>query len=305
MKKILILAFLSFSITMLSQNGTIKGSVIDSETKEALIGVNLIIKGTTSGTSTDIDGNYELSVPTGPQTIIFSYVSYKDKSIEVNLSEGEVKVLDVLLGEDEDVNILTTVVVSATKFEQKMSEQTVSIDVMKPVFLERQNLTDISQAVQKNPGVTVIDGQANIRGGSGYSYGAGSRVLLLLDDLPILQADAGFPSWTSIPLENIGQIEIIKGAASALYGSSAMNGIINVRTAYPTSTPLTKISVFGGLWNAPNKNDYSYDINSEKIIKSETDKAWWKQDKLILQKGDLGSAEYDTIDISKSSPWPN
>jgi outer membrane receptor protein involved in Fe transport len=305
MRRFFIITTLLFSIMSFAQNATIKGVVTDAETKEPLIGVNLVVKGTTIGTSTDLEGNFELSVPVGEQTIVFSYVSFVDKNIAINLSEGEVKELNVTLGADEDVNILSTIVVSATKFEQKLGEQTVSIDVMKPVFLERQNLTDISQAVQKNPGVTVIDGQANIRGGSGYSFGAGSRVLLLLDDLPILQADAGFPSWTSIPLENIGQIEIIKGAASALYGSSAMNGIINVRTAYPTSTPLTKISVFGGLWNAPNKNDYSYDINSEKIIKSETDKAWWKQDKLILQKGDLGSAEYDTIDISKSSPWPN
>jgi outer membrane cobalamin receptor len=68
------------------------------------------------------------------------------------------------------------------------------------------------------------------------------RVLLLLDDLPILQADAGFPSWSGLPVENIGQIEIIKGAASALYGTSAMNGIVNVRTAYPTSKPYAKIS---------------------------------------------------------------
>ena len=53
--------------------------------------------------------------------------------------------------------------------------------------------------MQRMPGVTVIDGQANIRGGSGYSYGAGSRVLLLMDDLPVLTGDAAFPSWDLIP----------------------------------------------------------------------------------------------------------
>jgi Outer membrane receptor for ferrienterochelin and colicins len=62
-------------------------------------------------------------------------------------------------------------------------------------------------------------------------------VLLLLDDIPVLQPDAGTPNWDDLPVENIAQIEVIKGAASALYGSSAMNGIVNVRTAYAGSEP--------------------------------------------------------------------
>ena len=110
--------------------------------------------------------------------------------------------------------------------------------------------------------MSVIDGQANIRGGSGYSYGAGSRVLLLMDDLPILTGDAGFPTWDFIPMENIQQVEIIKGAASALYGSSALNGIINVRTAYPTSEPVTKLSFFSGVYNSP----------------ADTAQKWWADD---------------------------
>ena len=77
-------------------------------------------------------------------------------------------------------------------------------------------MNDVKDALNKTSGVTVVDGQPNIRGGSGWSYGAGSRVLLLLDDLPILQTDAGFPAWSTLPTENIGQIEIIKGAASAI-----------------------------------------------------------------------------------------
>ena len=64
-----------------------------------------------------------------------------------------------------------------------------------------------------------MDGQANIRGGSGYSYGAGSRVMLLMDDLPILTGDVNEVKWNYLPVEIIGQVEVIKGASSALYGS--------------------------------------------------------------------------------------
>ena len=65
--------------------------------------------------------------------------------------------------------------------------------------------------------------------------------------MPILQADAGFPNWDDVPIENIEQVEIIKGAASALYGSSALNGVINVRTAYAKSEPITKIATWGNM----------------------------------------------------------
>jgi iron complex outermembrane receptor protein len=69
-------------------------------------------------------------------------------------------------------------------------------------------------------------------------------VLLLVDDIPALQADAGFPNWDDFPVENLAQIEVVKGASSALYGSSALNGIINIRTAYATAEPKTKFSSF-------------------------------------------------------------
>jgi iron complex outermembrane receptor protein len=72
-----------------------------------------------------------------------------------------------------------------------------------------------------------------------------------MDDLPVLQVDAGLPQWRDLPTENVSQIEVVKGASSALYGSTAMNGIINIRTAYPTSKPLTKVSLSGKLFDNP------------------------------------------------------
>lgn len=231
-------------MTAFAQNATIKGIVQDANTKEGLFGVNVIVKGSSNGASTGIDGDFELKVNSGTVVLVVSYLGYNSKEERVVVASGETK--NVTIDLSEEATLLETIVVSASKFEKKLGEETVSLDVIKPTFLENQNLVTLDNAVERNPGVAVIDGQVNIRGGAGYSYGAGSRVLLLLDDLPILQADAGYPNWSSIPTENIGQIEIIKGAASALYGSSAMNGIINVRTQYATNEPVTKISLWGG-----------------------------------------------------------
>ncbi|MEL6945138.1 MAG: TonB-dependent receptor, partial [Bacteroidota bacterium] len=75
-----------------------------------------------------------------------------------------------------------------------------------------------------------------------------------VDDIPLLTADAGSANWRDIPVENLSQIEVVKGAASALYGSSALNGIINFRTAYATSEPETKITAFSRAYLKP-KND--------------------------------------------------
>lgn len=95
------------------------------------------------------------------------------------------------------------------------------------------------------------DGQASIRGGSGFSYGAGSRVLMLLDDMPLISADAGDIKWAFVPVETVEQIEVIKGAASVLYGSGALNGIIHLRTRYARETPFTQCTAFLGSYDAP------------------------------------------------------
>ena len=180
-------------------------------------------------------------------------MGYAEKEVTEIFVDGDIKTLDIALV--EEAIGLDQVVVTGSKFEQKLGEQTVSLEVIKPTLVENSQTASIEQAVEKVPGVDVIDGQANIRGGSGFSYGAGSRVLLLMDDIPVLTADAGFPNWSFLPIENLEQIEIIKGASSALYGSSALNGIINLRTAYPKSEPYTKISLFSTLYQNPRNSE--------------------------------------------------
>ncbi|HYG52694.1 MAG TPA: TonB-dependent receptor, partial [Flavobacteriales bacterium] len=148
-------------------------------------------------------------------------------------------------------NQLETVVVSVGKYEQKLEEVTVSMDVLKPAMLENKNTMNCETVMEQVPGVTVQDGQVSMRGGSGFAYGAGSRVLLLVDDMPMLSGDAADIKWNALPVENIEQIEVMKGASSVLYGSGALNGVVHVRTAYPTDVPLTKINITQGVYGNP------------------------------------------------------
>ncbi len=244
--------------TAFSQNATLHGVVTDVRTGEKLPGVT--VRAGTGGAATDLEGKYTLSVAPGAYTAVFSFVGYESKTQDIRLSVGESLELNVQLGDAD--NLLQTATVTSGKFEKPLGEVTVSLEVLKPRLLENTNTTSIDEVLTKVPGVSVVDGQANIRGGSGFSYGAGTRVLLLVDDIPALQVDAGFPNWDDFPVENIAQIEVLKGAASALYGSSAMNGIINIRTGFAKDKPETEAAYFARTWGDP----------------EDKSKKWWGQD---------------------------
>lgn len=258
-KGFLLISTILFTLSLQAQQAILKGFVTDAATGEPLIGASVITQNM-EGASTDIDGSFRFEVQPGTVQYIVSFVGYTRQNGQLIATAGETYTITFALVQEE--GLLNTLVVTGSKFEKKLGEETVTLDVIKSSLIEHTNDVRLDQSVQRMPGVSVIDGQANIRGGSGYSYGAGSRVLLLMDDLPVLTGDAAFPSWDFIPMENIQQVEIIKGASSALYGSSALNGIINVRTAYPTSTPETKFSFFNGAYFSP----------------QDTAQKWWNDD---------------------------
>ena len=235
----LILVALSWSYAA-AQPATVTGKLTDASTGEALIGATIITD--SGGTTTNFDGTFSLSLQAGQHTITFRYVGYESFTQEISLQSGQKLELNQAL--KVEAKVLDVATVTSGRHSKPLSEVTVSLEVLRPSLIQSTGKLTLDAALEKLPGVTVIDGQANIRGGSGYSQGAGSRVLLLVDDIPILAADAGFPNWDDVPIENISQVEVLKGAASALYGSSAMNGIINVRTAYAKAEPETEAAVY-------------------------------------------------------------
>lgn len=253
MKKLFTLLFCIQAVNSLfGQDTFIKGTISDSKTKETIVGGSVVVDGTT-GTVTDISGSYFFKMPAGKHKIEYKYVGYKSQIKNMEAKENDTIQFNIIL--EPDSKTLDIVVVSAGRFEQNLKEVTVSMEVLKPSLIESKALVSIEKAVDQVPGVNVIDGQANIRGGSGFSYGAGSRVLLLVDEMPMLTADAGDVKWTALPIENCEQIEVIKGASSALFGSAAMNGVINFRTAYAKENPETKISFMSGVYDKPKRRE--------------------------------------------------
>ena len=242
---ILLISALLFSIHLSAQN-FLSGIVKDANTNQPLIGVTIQLDNG-NGSVTNASGKYSIKSEKELQKITFSYVGYQTKTIELNIVKFDHK--DVYLVENNSE--LNLMVVSASKFEQKLEEVTVSMDVIDSKLIESKNCIILSDLIRNLPSVQLTDGQLNIRSGSGWSYGTGSRVLVMVDDMPILSADQGEVDFNLIPMEIIDKIEIIKGASSALYGSSALNGVINIKTKSPSYNPKTTISSFVGYWDRP------------------------------------------------------
>lgn len=252
---LLTVAFLHIGTLAFTQHATIHGTVTDAKSGETLIGVN-IFAGESNGVATDIEGAYSLKLAPGTHNITFKYVGYEPVKVPLTVSAGDDIARSIEM--QPTLNQLDMIVVSAGRYEQKLEELTMSMEIIKPYLIENRNNTNIAQVLDQAPGVILVDGEPQIRGGSGYSFGAGSRVQVLLDDIPMLSGDIGRPNWGYLPTENVEQLEIIKGASSVLYGSGALSGVINLRTAYPRDEPKTKVSVFSGMYSAPRSDENLY-----------------------------------------------
>lgn len=240
-------------VNVLGQNtGTLTGVIRDAGSGDPMIATS-ISADRQKGAISDERGAFSLELTAGDHLLEFFYVGYERVSMDVTIKADEILVLDVEMIVSS--KMLDEVVVSAGKFEQKLSDLTVSMEILHPRQLSNQNITSLDMILEKTSGISILDGQPSIRGGSGFSYGVGSRVLMLVDDLPMISGDAGDIKWSYLPVENVNQVEVIKGASSVLYGSSALNGAINLRTRFPGSDPQTEVTIFSGVYMAPGRKE--------------------------------------------------
>lgn len=245
----LLICFICFQATYFTQE--IKGIVFDASQATPLSGVK--ISGSEGQkTQSDSNGNFTISYRLLPLRIIFEYESFYSDTLEIN----ENKALNILL--KPKVFEKETVVVTSARRGQRVEEAPISLEILKPEMINNKGITDLEQAVDMSPGVYSMDGQVSIRGGSGFAFGAGSRVLLLWNGVPMLSGDAGDAKWNTIPLESVSQIEILKGASSVLYGSGALNGIISLTEKEPTMKGETRVKLQHGMYGNPKRESLKH-----------------------------------------------
>lgn len=246
---------LIFTVLSGFSQSRVSGIILDDTNDEPIIGAYILLKSDPSiGAVSDIEGKFKLDLPEGEHTLICKFTGMVNDTLNVNLGKGEDKKLEIRLMP----KTLNEVEVRVGKFDQKVEELTYSMEIVKPSLIENKNTRSIESILDQTPGLNIMDGEPQIRGGSGFTFGVGSKVSVLVDDMPMLSGDAGRPEWGFIPVENIEQIEITKGASSVLSGSSALSGSIHIRTAYPKDKPLTKINVYSGFYSAPDDDSMKW-----------------------------------------------
>lgn len=242
----------------------ISGKVLSAESRQPLPGVNVTLEKTVLGTVTNQTGEFAISRLTpGRYTALFSLIGYLKSEILIDLSPGETERIEVLLHPSP---VQTgEVIVTASRREQSLDDAAASVSLIRGDQIVSRNASTIDQLLQYVPGVNITHGQVNIRGSTGYSHGVGTRVLLLLDGIPFLSGDTEEIIWESIPTIAIERVEVVKGAGSALYGSGALGGVINVITKSAGEEAETYLKAYGGAYFSPDFKSWEWDSGPRRL----------------------------------------
>jgi len=255
MIKFILVFILFLSAKLYCQSFNISGRVTDSEFNP-IPGVNIVLSNLSKGDATDEKGKYEIkNVSPGNYEIEFSAIGYAKKKLKVTVANKSITLNVILYSEPIKTD---EILVTAGKYEQKKSELPVSAEIIQGSFLTERNFRNLELAMRYVPGVTMTEDQISIRGSSGYSRGVGARALVTIDGLPFYTGDTGEIVWEMIPTTEIQRVEIIKGAASSLYGSSAIGGVVNAITKEISKFPRTMVNTFYGFYDKPHYKEWDW-----------------------------------------------
>ena len=209
------------------------GHVVSKETGEHLSYITVSIKGTTIGTMTDETGHYFLkNLPEGKFTIVASSVGYKSVKKEVVLKKG--KTLEINFQISEDLVTLDGVVVSANRTETTRRIAPTLVNVLDVKMFETTNSCNLAQGLNFQPGVRVENNCQNCGFQQVRINGLdGPYTQILIDSRPVFSALAGVYGLEQIPANMVERVEVMRGGGSALFGSSAIAGTINIITKEP------------------------------------------------------------------------
>jgi len=256
--RILLMLFIS-CVALSGQNtGSVTGSVTDYKTGAGLPGVNVSLVGTTRGAVTDLQGSFSVSeLPPGTYRLRITMMGYVPFTVQMlQVAAGVPVDLEIELKS----NILASpqVVVTSSRKDQDILESPFSVSTIGPREIQAKAIINMADIMVYEPGVNLVNGQLNIRGASGYTLGAGSRSLLLIDGIPILGSAAGNISWGNVPSSEVDRVEIVKSGGSAMYGSSAMGGVVNIITRNAPPKPETRFSAHVGAYSQPRVDQWTW-----------------------------------------------
>jgi len=270
-------------LLLIADESDLSGYVSDKMTGEPLALANIYFKDSQIGTITNEDGYFSLSsIPSNESELIISMMGYETlaKNIQLPIKAP----LQIQL--EKNLIEMSSVVITGTRTERYLKDTPVTTQVLKGAKLGDSGSVDVSQILGDLTGVSIVENQF----GTGIElsgYGA-DHVLFLVDGMEVLGRVNGQLDISQIASDQIERIEVVKGAASALYGSEAMGGIINVITKKPQ-----KIFGFSANSIAGSYGRYNGNLAVTNGLGN------WQT------KFNLGARRYGGNDVNSNSLWEN
>ncbi len=246
-------------LSFLYAGGEIRGTIFNPEGKP-LAGAHVLIAGTRIGTASDANGHFIFQqLKPGNYKLRVSFLGYYTQEKEVRIT-GE---SSLELNFDLQMKIISTAEVEITgnKTEREVLDVPQRMNIIQKQTIENnpgQNITNVLDYISgvnlnSTMGIFANNSVVSMRGLSGNDQG---RTLVLIDDMPINKADEGTVNWHLVNRDNVDHIDILKGPGSALYGSNAMGGVINIHTRKPSKAVSGSASVEYGTFNTFNGRYY-------------------------------------------------
>ena len=209
------------------------GKIYDAATKESLVGANIIIKGSSIGTASDANGEFQLKANQKlPYELVISYTGYQDKVVLVNADNREN--LNVLL--TSGGLLLDKVVVGASRHSERFVEAPVTVEKLDILALQSSSAEGVFESLSNLKGVQIVKGSISgaVMNTRGFANMNNLRFLMHLDGMDVTSPGFGvYSNMGGVSILDVQSVEVIPGASSALYGANAFNGILLMRSKDP------------------------------------------------------------------------
>lgn len=270
MIKIVLMVFVLFTqLCLANDNGILKGIVTCGNI--VVPGVSIYVKNMNIGSSTNFAGEYSFEVPIGKVIIIASAVGYKSKEFSIRVEKHEIKVLNFEL--EEDIFGLDQVVVTGTKTFKRQTNSPVIVGIIDSKTLNDVQACNLAEGLKFQPGLRVeTDCQTCNYTQLRMNGLAGGYSQILINGRPVFSPLTGLYGLEQIPANMIERIEVVRGGGSALYGSSAIGGTVNV---------ITKI---------PKESGFNLDYTYQNINKGASDNIFNGNASVLTHNGNAGAS---------------
>lgn len=273
---------------------TISGTVIDADSKETLVGVNIIVKGKVIGTISDLSGKFTLNVNQEPPfTLVFSMVGFTTQEVEIT---GGVSNLDIQLSESTILG--QEVVISASRVEESLMQSPVSIEKMDIIAIREAPQASFYDALNSMKGVEMSTQSLTFKSFNtrGFNANGNVRTVQMIDGMDNQAPGLNFSVGNIVGISELDleSVELLPGASSALYGPNAINGILLLNSKNPFQYQGLSASVKTGVMDESNRTNPTtgfYDF-SARYAKAFSDKVAFKVNVQYLKADDWQANDF-------------